>query len=189
MGTNDKDYDINLKKIAFMTEGPAKAWADQYTENALTQNQTLGLNLGIYLEFRKALTNTFSAYNTLGDALKNLRIKPEEDIDFHIMKYVTLLSESRLDKNSPAVVNFFRETLPVKLQVKIMNLETPPKDIDGWYKWAKKFDNTAKRTRAIIGILLQNLKTNKLVPQYYLPPWEHNLNTMDVDALFMEERG
>ena len=67
MGINDKDYDTNLKKIgfilSFMTEGPAKAWADQYTKNALTQNQTLGLNFRIYSEFRKALTNTFSAYD------------------------------------------------------------------------------------------------------------------------------
>ena len=115
MGITDKDYDTNLKKIgfvlSFMTEGPAKAQADQYTKNALTQNQTLGLNLGIYSEFRKALTDTFSAYDTPGDALnemKNLRMKPEEDIDSHIMKYVTLLSESR-------VVNFFRESLPVEL--------------------------------------------------------------------------
>ena len=70
---------------------------------------------------------------TPGDALnemKNLRIKPEEDIDFHITKFVTLLSESRLNKNSPAVVDFFRETLPIKLQVEIMNLKNPPKDID-----------------------------------------------------------
>ena len=58
MGINDKDYDTNLKKIgfilSFLTEGLAKAWADQYTENALTQNQTLGLNLGIYSMSRKA---------------------------------------------------------------------------------------------------------------------------------------
>ena len=103
MAINIKDYDTNLEKIefvlSFMTKGPAKAWADQYTKNALTQNQALGLNLRIYSEFRKALTNTFSTYNTSGDALnemRNLRIKPEEDINSHITKFVTLLSESRI---------------------------------------------------------------------------------------------
>ena len=104
------------------------------------------------------------------------------------MKFVTPLSRSRLNKNSPAVVNFFREPLPVKLQVKIMNLENPPKDIDGWYKWAKQIDNTAKRTRAIIAKSLQNLKTNKLVPWYYFPWWECDPNAINVDALSMEER-
>ena len=75
MEINDKDYDTDLKKIGFvlflMTEEPAEVWADQYTKNALTQNQALGLNLGIYSNFRKALTNTFSAYDTPGDAFLN----------------------------------------------------------------------------------------------------------------------
>ena len=127
-----------------------------------------------------------------GDAqneIKNVWMKPDKDINSHITKFVTLLSESRLDKNSLAVVNFFKETLAVKLQVRIMNLENPPKDINGWYKWAKQIDNTAKRTRAIVGKLLQNLKTNKLAPWYYFPSWECNLNAMDVDALSIEERG
>ena len=91
-------------------------------------------------------------------------MKPKKDTDSHITKFVTLLSESRLDKNLPVVVNFFRETLPVKLQIKIMNLENPPKDINAWYKWAKQIDNTVKRTRAIVGKSLQNLKTNKPTP-------------------------
>ena len=50
-----------------------------------------------------------------------------------------------------------------------MNLENPPKDIDRWYKWAKQIENMAKRTRAIAGKLLQNLKNNKPVPRYYFP--------------------
>ena len=87
-----------------------------------------------------------------------------KDYDTNLKKIGFILSESRLNKNSPAVVDFFRETLPVKLQVTIMNLENPPKDIDLWYKWAKQIDNTAKRNRAIIRKSLQNLKTNKLVP-------------------------
>ena len=37
MGINDKDYDTYLKKIgfvlSFMTEGPAKAWADQVDDH------------------------------------------------------------------------------------------------------------------------------------------------------------
>ena len=134
MGINEKDYNNNLKKIgfvlSFMTRGPAKAWTDQYTKNTLSLNQNQGLNLGTYSDFRKHWSDTFSTYDTPGDALneiKNLRMKPEEDINSHITKFITLLSESRLDKNLPAVVDFFRETLPVKLQIKIMNLENPPK--------------------------------------------------------------
>ena len=76
--------------------------------------------------------------------MKNLRIKCDDNIDKHIMMFATLLSKSCLDKKSAVIVDIFRETLPVKLQSKIMNLETPPNDLDGWYKWAKKIDNMAK---------------------------------------------
>ena len=79
--------------------------------------------------------------------MKNLHIKYDDDINKHIMTFATLLSESRLDKKSTVIVDIFRETLPVKLQGKIMNLKTPPTDLDGWYKWAKKIGNTAKQTR------------------------------------------
>ena len=52
-----------------------------------------------------------------------------------------------------------------------MNLETPPIDLDGWYKWVKKIDNTAKQTRIILGKAQQNSKTNKTGtgPHYFFP--------------------
>ena len=78
-------------------------------------------------------------------------IKYDDNIDKHIMTFATLLSKSRLDKKSAVIIDIFRETLLVKLQSKIMNLKTPPTDLDGWYKWAKKINNTAKQTRVILG--------------------------------------
>ena len=139
------------KKIGFilsiMTEGQAEAWADQFVEEAQTQHPGPDLDLGTYKEFQKTLNATFSAYNSPGNALnkmKNLRMKYDDDIDKHITTFATLLSESCLDKKSAVIVNIFRETLPVKLQSKIMNLETPPNDLDSWYKWAKKIDNSPK---------------------------------------------
>ena len=93
--------------------------------------------------------------------MKNLRIKYDDNIDKHITMFATLLSESCLDKKSAVIVDIFRETLPVKLQSKIMNLKTLPNDLDGWYKWAKKIDNTAKQTRAILEKTQQNSRTNK----------------------------
>ena len=63
--------------------------------------------------------------------MKNLRMKYDDDIDKHITMFATLLSESRLDKKLAVIVDIFRETLPVKLQSKIMNLKTPPNDLDG----------------------------------------------------------
>ena len=81
--------------------------------------------------------------------MKNLRMKYNDNINKHIMMFATLLSESCLDKKSAVIVDIFREMLPVKLQSKIMNLKTPPNNLDGWYKWAKKINNTTKQTCAL----------------------------------------
>ena len=157
-----------------MTKGQAEAWADQFVKEAQTQHPGPDLDLGTYKEFQKTLKATFSAYNSPSDALnemKNLRMKYNDNIDKHIMTFATLLSKSHLDKKSAVIVDYFRETLPVKLQSKIMNLETPPNNLDGWYKWAKKIDNTTGRTCAILGKTQQNSKTNKTGtgPRYFFP--------------------
>ena len=70
-----------------------------------------------------------------------------------------------------------------------MNLKTPPTDLDGWYKWAKKIDNTAKQTRVILGKTQQNSKKTGTSPHYFFPQQECDLNAMDIDALSLEERG
>ena len=141
LGINKKVYDDDLKKIglilSFMTKGQAEAWADQFVEEAWTQHPGPDLDFGTYEDFQKTLKATFSAYDSPGDTLnkmKNLRMKYDDDIDKHIMMFATLLSELCLDKKSAVIVDIFRETLPVKLQSKIMNLEIPPNDLDGWYK-------------------------------------------------------
>ena len=52
LGINKKVYDNDLKKIgfilSFMTEGQAEAWADQFVEEAQTQNPGPDLDLGAY---------------------------------------------------------------------------------------------------------------------------------------------
>ena len=50
LSINKKVYDDDLKKIgfilSFMTKGQAEAWANQYVEEAQTQNPGPDLNLG-----------------------------------------------------------------------------------------------------------------------------------------------
>ena len=122
LGINKKVYDDDLEKIcfilSFMTEGQAEAWADQFVEEARTQHPGPDLDLGTYEDFQKTLKATFSAYDSPGNALnemKNLRMKYDDDIDKHITTFATLLSESCLDEKSAVIVNIFRETLAVKL--------------------------------------------------------------------------
>ena len=198
LAINKKIYDDDLKKIgftlSFMTEGQAEAWADQFVEQCQAKNPDADLDLGEWSNFREELVQTFSAYDTPGDALnemKNLRMKNEDEIDGHITHFATLLAESKLDKKSAVITDLFRETLPVRLQSRIMNLETPPTDLEGWYRKAKQIDNTAKRTRAILGKSTQNLKKNVITgnPKFHFIRRERDPNAMDVDALSLEERG
>ena len=125
MTINQKIYKDDLTKIgfvlSFMKEGQAAAWADQFVEHAMAQPKpaTGLLNLGTYTTFRKDLIDAFSAFDTPGDALdqmKTLRMKNGDSIDEHIAKFKMLLAESKLSDQSAAVIDLFRETLTVPLQ-------------------------------------------------------------------------
>jgi hypothetical protein len=58
-------------------------------------------------------------YNSPGDALekmKTLRMKKDDSIDEHIAKFRIMVSESKLDKSSPVIINLFCKTLAMPLQ-------------------------------------------------------------------------
>ena len=98
--------------------------------------------------FIQSLNETFAPYDTPGDALekmKELRMKSGESIDDHIAKFKMLVSESGLGSASAAVIDLFRESLPIALQRRILILESPPKTLDDWYRWATTLDHSWKR--------------------------------------------
>ena len=61
-------------------------------------------------------------------------------IEEHVAKFKMLVTKQKLEKNE-AVVEYFRETLPIPLQKNIMTLEKPPTALNEWYKWAIKLQN------------------------------------------------
>ena len=58
----------------------------------------------------------------------------------YVSKFKMLVTKSKLAKND-AVAEYFRETLPIQLQTRIMSLPTPPTTLDEWYKWAIQLQN------------------------------------------------
>src|SRR6202522_4446376 len=78
-------------------------------------------------------------------------MKKDDSIDEHIAKFRMLVSESKLDKSSPVIIDFLRETLGFPLQRRVMTLENPPKKIDDWYEWATKLDHQWRRMQKIMG--------------------------------------
>jgi len=140
----DKSFKSDAEKIAFtlsfMNEGDAAAWNEQFMEKALS---TTPPNLGTWTQFLTDLNDAFKPYDAPGDALeemKTLRVG-NNSIDEHIAKFKMLVTRSGLGTTSPAVIDYFRETLNIPLQRQILSLAIPPATLDEWYTWASRLDN------------------------------------------------
>jgi Ty3 transposon capsid-like protein len=145
MDINHETYNNNLRKIAFvlsfMAAGAAATWKAQFIDNAYAKPIPANPNdrLRTYTQFRKDLTEAFSLFDLVGDALdelRNLRKKKTESIDEHIAKFKMLATKSKINTTNPLSIELFKETLPWGLTLELMELETPLKTIDDWYEWA-----------------------------------------------------
>jgi hypothetical protein len=145
MNINHKTYNNDLRKIAFvlsfMATGSTATWKTQFIEEAYARPAPPNPNdrLGTYTQFRKNLMEAFSMFNSVGDALdelRSLRKKKNELIDKHIAKFKMLAAESKINTTNPLSIKLFKETLPWALTLELMKLETPLKTINDWYEWA-----------------------------------------------------
>ena len=157
---NQAIYDNDEKKVvfvlSFMTEGDAATWREQWLDNldakAKVSNKT-EMDFGTLTELITLLEKDFATYDAPGDALenmKNLQYDMKASIEDHISRFKTLLSQSGM-KESILVIDYFRQTLPINLQRKIMLLNNPPITVDDWYKWMKQVNNTHKKTQRMLG--------------------------------------
>jgi Retrotransposon gag protein len=139
MDVNHETYNNDLRKIAFvlsfMAAGAAATWKTQFIEEAYARPAPANPNdrLGTYAQFRKDLMEAFSMFDSVGDALdelRSLRKKKNESIDEHITRFKLLAAESKIDTTNPLSIELFKETLPWGLTLELMKLETPLKTID-----------------------------------------------------------
>ena len=99
-----------------------------------------------------------------------------------------MVSESKLDKSSPVIIDLFRETLSMPLQRRILTLESPPKKLEDWYEWATKLDHQWRRMIRIMGRNNTNQGQEKAGPsnqQFFQR--EKDPNAMDIDSLSIDE--
>ena len=141
---NSKVYDTDIKKIvftlSFMNKGDVASWKEQLLEDAMAISP---FNLGTWAQFKTNLTDMFKPYDAPGDAreeMKTIRMG-NSTIEEHIAWFKMLVTMLDLKDKSPVVVDYFRESLSIPLQRKILNLENLPKTLKEWYDWAKKIDN------------------------------------------------
>jgi Ty3 transposon capsid-like protein/Zinc knuckle len=197
MDVNHETYNNNLRKIAFVLSfkatGSAATWKAQFIEEAYARPAPASPKnrLGTYAQFRKDLMEAFSMFDSVEDALdelRSLRKKKNELIDEHIARFKMLAAESKIDMMNPLSIELFKETLPWGLTLKLMRLETPLKTIDDWYEWAATIDHRFHKVNRGIERTRGNSGKEKAPQQkYYFPRKERDPNVMDVDRLTVEE--
>jgi hypothetical protein len=129
-----------------MTARAAAIWKAQFIDDTYAKPISANPNdrLETYTQFRKDLTEAFSMFDSVGDALDELRSlkkKKTESIHKHIAKFKMLVAESKIDTTNPLSIKPFKETLPWALTLELMKLETPLKTINNWYEWAATLDH------------------------------------------------
>ena len=195
------DMDKILFVLSYMSEGDANSWKEEFFDSAeqkAAQNGTT-FTLGKYDDLIKAIEKDFSPYDAPKDAIyemKGLKMG-NMSIEEHVSKFKMLVTKSRLDKND-AVVEYFRETLPIPLQRNILSLSTPPTTLDDWYKWAIQLQNNFLRMQNAISktrggsttsTTTNNRRTNDRGPRrFYFDHSQRDPNAMDVDAMTTQER-
>ena len=190
-------YDNDEKKVvfvlSFMTEGDAATWREQWLDDLdakAAANNSTEMDFGTFANFLKLLEKDFAAYDAPGDALekiKTLRYNQKSSIEDHISKFKALLSQSGMDE-SLSTIDYFRQTLPISLQRKIMLLDNPPVKLADWYKWTQQVDNTYKKTQRMLGRIPEKKDDKKEETKKRWNFGKKDPNAMDVDAMSVEQR-
>jgi Retrotransposon gag protein len=97
-------------------------------------------NWGTHKEFVDALKKTFQPYDKSAEALEDMKKMRLGDgsITEHNSRFRLLVSQTGM-KDSPALTNLCRETLPWGLQSPIIQSEHPPKTLEEWCTKATNF--------------------------------------------------
>jgi hypothetical protein len=198
MDVNHETYNNDLRKIvfvlSFMATGSVATWKAQFIEEAYARPTPPNPNnrLGTYTQFRKDLMEVFSMFDSVGDALdelRSLRKKKNKLIDEHIARFKMLAAKSKIDMTNPLSIEQFKETMPWGLTLKLMRLEMPLKTIDDWYEWAATIDHQFHKVNRAIERTRENSGKEKAPQRKYYFPWkEWDPNAMDVDRLTVDER-
>ena len=101
-----------------------------------------------YANFKKDLVDAFSMFDSVGDALdelRALRMKIGSSINEHIARFKLLAAAAEIDLNHALTIELFKETLIPALGTRMMNLEMPLKTLDDWYTWAIRLDHQQKK--------------------------------------------
>jgi hypothetical protein len=196
---NRLTYDNDEKKISFilsyLADGEAAVWKQQFIQTKIEESKeakTDEPSWGTYKDFIEALKKTFQPYNELAKALEDMKKLHLGDgsITKHNSRFCLLMSQTGI-KDSPALTDLYRETLPWCLQSPIIRSEHPPKTLEEWYTKATNFYVGHQRVQ----FLFKKRDNKPATTPSALPaqkkfsfPEKKDPNAMDINRMLIEER-
>jgi Retrotransposon gag protein/Zinc knuckle len=196
---NKAAYDNDDKKISFILSylagGDAAVWKQQFIQTKIEESEeakTDEPNWGTYKEFVEALKRTFQPYDELAEALedmKKLRLG-DGSITEHNSRFQLLVSMTEM-KDSLALTDLYRETLPWGLQSPIIRSEHPLKTLEKWYTKTTNFYVGHQRAQRLFKKWDNKPATTSSAPpaqKRFSFPEKKDPNAMDIDHMSIEEQ-
>ena len=106
----------------------------------------------------------------------------------HNTKFRMLLTKSKLNKTSPAIIDYYQETLNLPLQKRLLGLELPLTTLQEWYNKSTKYNNLFQKIQWIIGWGRPNNDKKEEPKRKFWTFTKKDPNVMDVDLLSTEKR-
>jgi hypothetical protein len=75
----------------------------------------------------------------------------DKTADEHNAMFKTLLTQSKIPKDTSTTIDLYRESLTIPLQRRILTLDNPPETLDNRYKWSAKLDHNFRKMQRIVG--------------------------------------
>jgi hypothetical protein len=195
---NKAIYNDDEKKISFilsyLADGDAAVWKQQFIQTKIEEGLEANNDdpdWGSYNDFLDALKKTFQPYDEPAEALedmKKLRLG-DGSITEHNSKFRLLVSQTGM-KDSPALTDLYRETLPWGLQSPIIRSEHPPRTLEEWYTKATNFYIGHQRAQRLFRKRDKPTTTSSALPaqKRFSFPEKKDPNAMDIDRMSIEER-
>jgi Retrotransposon gag protein len=195
---NKTIYNDDEKKISFilsyLADGDAAVWKQQFIQTKIEEGLEANNDdpdWGSYNNFLAALKKTFQPYDEPAEALedmKKLRLG-DGSITEHNSKFRLLVSQTGM-KDSPALTDLYRETLPWGLQSPIIRSEHPPRTLKEWYTKATNFYIGHQRAQRLFRKRDKPTTTSSAPPaqKRFSFPEKKDPNAMDIDRMSIEER-
>jgi hypothetical protein len=194
---NRLTYDNNEKKISFILSylagGDAAVWKQQFIQTKIEESEEAKSNepnWGTYKEFVEALKKTFQPYDEPAEVLEDMKklCLGDGSITKHNSKFWLLVSQTGM-KDSPALMDLYREMLSWGLQSPMIRSEHPPKTLEEWYTKATNFYVGHQRAQCLCRKRDKPVNTSSAPPaqKRFSFPEKKDPNAMDIDSMSIKE--